>query len=206
MSSTLESALMWTCVAMPHSLLTSLGDLPGLPGVYVVYQGVETLYVGKTRNLQRRWRAHHRRDQFATFGADVFLAWLPLPASTVLARATYENLLIAMFQPCLNGKPFPSNQPLERSRHFQFDSSKLLVTQQREQRGLSMSEVARRAKMPLTTLWKIEHEERKFVVDEVARLARAIGCQPSDLIPDIPDPIPDIPEPVAVNDTEGKSA
>lgn len=60
-----------------------------------------------------------------------------------------------------------------------------LVTREREKAGLSMSEVARRARMHFSTLWKIEHGQRKLYVNEVALLAQAIGCQPSALIPDI---------------------
>jgi transcriptional regulator with XRE-family HTH domain len=60
-----------------------------------------------------------------------------------------------------------------------------LVTMHRKAARLSMSEVARRAGMIPTKLWKIEHGERKLYVAEVARLAQAIGCLPSDLIPDI---------------------
>ena len=69
-----------------------------------------------------------------------------------------------------------------------------LVRTERQRANLSMSEVARRAKMHLPTLWKIEHGQRKLKVDEIALLARAIGCKPSDLIPDItPDNDPEVP-------------
>lgn len=60
-----------------------------------------------------------------------------------------------------------------------------LVKAKREEAGLTMSEVARRANMRLTKLWKIEHGERRLFADEVARLARAIGCDKADLIPDV---------------------
>lgn len=60
-----------------------------------------------------------------------------------------------------------------------------LVREKREAAGLSMSEVARRANMGLTKLWKIEHGELRLKVDDVPRLARAIGCAPSELIPDM---------------------
>jgi len=59
-----------------------------------------------------------------------------------------------------------------------------LVKAKREAAGLTMSEVARRANMRLTKLWKIEHGALRLKVDDVPRLARAIGCHPSELIPD----------------------
>ena len=58
-----------------------------------------------------------------------------------------------------------------------------LVSVKRKEAGLTMTEVARRANMLLTKLWKIEHGERYLRVNDVAVLARAIGCQPSELIP-----------------------
>ena len=63
-----------------------------------------------------------------------------------------------------------------------------LVTAKREEAGLSMSEVARRANMLLTKLWKIEHEQYRLLAADVPALARAIGCQPSDLLPALEEP------------------
>jgi transcriptional regulator with XRE-family HTH domain len=39
-----------------------------------------------------------------------------------------------------------------------------LVKEKREEAGLTMSEVARRAEMRLTKLWKIEHGELRLLV------------------------------------------
>lgn len=58
-----------------------------------------------------------------------------------------------------------------------------LIRQRRLDARLTMTEAAKRACMPLTTFWKIEHGEREIRVSEISRLARALGCQPSDLIP-----------------------
>lgn len=62
-----------------------------------------------------------------------------------------------------------------------------LVTLKRKEAGLTMSEVARRANMLLTKLWKIEHGERRLTAEDIPVLARAIGCAPSDLIPSLDD-------------------
>jgi len=68
-----------------------------------------------------------------------------------------------------------------------------LVQVERERAGLTLSELARRTGMHLSTLSKIENGKRKLYVGEVARLAQAIGCLPSALIPELPEP-----EPIAV--------
>lgn len=58
-----------------------------------------------------------------------------------------------------------------------------LVRTQREAAGLSLSEVARRAGMLVSKVWKIEHEELALKARDIAALARAIGCDPRELIP-----------------------
>lgn len=63
-----------------------------------------------------------------------------------------------------------------------------LVKTEREKRGITQAEAARRAQMPRSRLCKIETGKRKLAVEEVAPLARAIGCKPLALIPDLSDP------------------
>lgn len=70
-----------------------------------------------------------------------------------------------------------------------------LLQREREARGLSLSEVARRAQMRTTKLWKLEHLELRLKVEDVPRLARAIGCEPLALIPTEPgQPAPPGPQ------------
>lgn len=58
-----------------------------------------------------------------------------------------------------------------------------VIRQKRLEAQLTMTEVAKRACMPLTTFWKIEHGEREARMSEIPRLARALGCNPGDLFP-----------------------
>ena len=62
-----------------------------------------------------------------------------------------------------------------------------LIQRQREAAGMTMTEAAKRANMSLSRFWKLEHGLLKLKVDEVAFLARALYCKPSDLIPTIED-------------------
>ena len=59
------------------------------------------------------------------------------------------------------------------------------LQRKREEAGLKLTELASRAQYDPTILSKIEHGKRRMSVDDVMRLARAIGCHPSDLLPDI---------------------
>ena len=72
-----------------------------------------------------------------------------------------------------------------------------LVTAKREEAGLSMAEVARRINWVHTKLWKIEHGERRLLAEEVPVLARAIGCDPSDLLPSLAEPLTPTPAEVS---------
>ena len=86
-------------------------------------------------------------------------------------------------------------QEVARKRHPQESASKLsraqtisrfmgnVIRSKREAAGLTMAEVARRAKMHHTKLWKIEHGERRLMAADVLPLAQAIGCDPRDLLP-----------------------
>lgn len=58
-----------------------------------------------------------------------------------------------------------------------------LVREKREAAGLSISEVARRAKMLGTKVWKIEHGERRLTLEDAARLAEVLGCEVTDFLP-----------------------
>lgn len=64
------------------------------------------------------------------------------------------------------------------------------VAEKRKEAGLSMTEVARRAHMLVTKLWKIEHGELRLKADDVPVLAKAIGCDPRDLLPCLPEEEP----------------
>jgi transcriptional regulator with XRE-family HTH domain len=60
-----------------------------------------------------------------------------------------------------------------------------LVRRKREEAGLTQTEVAKRAHMTGSKLSKIESGALKLKVDDVLVLARALGCKPSELIPDL---------------------
>ena len=62
-----------------------------------------------------------------------------------------------------------------------------LLTKKRKEAGLSMTDCAQRADMDLSKLSRLEHGHLKLKVNDVLVLARAIGCKPSELIPDLDD-------------------
>jgi transcriptional regulator with XRE-family HTH domain len=63
-----------------------------------------------------------------------------------------------------------------------------LVREQREKCGLTMTELAELAGMTLSKLSRIEGGHRFLKVNDVLLLAQALKCQPSELIPLLPEP------------------
>ena len=62
-----------------------------------------------------------------------------------------------------------------------------LLTKKREEAGISMTVCAQRAGMDLSKLSRLEHGHLKLKINDVLLLARAIGCRPSELIPELDD-------------------
>lgn len=60
-----------------------------------------------------------------------------------------------------------------------------LITQKREAAGLTMTECARRAGIDLGKLSRIERGIMPLKVPDIARLARALGCETKDLVPSL---------------------
>lgn len=57
-----------------------------------------------------------------------------------------------------------------------------LLVEEREARGLTQSEVARRLSKPPSTVWKYENSELRLDVIEFIALARAVGFDPLELM------------------------
>lgn len=62
-----------------------------------------------------------------------------------------------------------------------------LLKKRREHAGISLTELSNLSGFSISKLSKIENDKLKMQINDVARLARAIGCQPSDLIPILDD-------------------
>lgn len=96
---------------LPYRPTTNLVDLPSVPVVYFVLQrGPSLLYIGKSRNLAKRWanngKAHHRAAQL--IHNDNYLFWhLVNPAYTDAQFDYIERNLIRRYQPLLNDTPLP---------------------------------------------------------------------------------------------------
>lgn len=58
---------------------------------------------------------------------------------------------------------------------------KVLISQVRKEKKVSGAELSRRANIPKTTLYELENEIRSPRLDQLERIAIALGCKISDL-------------------------
>ncbi len=58
---------------------------------------------------------------------------------------------------------------------------KVLISQVRKEKKVSGAELSRRANIPKTTLYELENEIRSPRLDQLERIAIALGCKINDL-------------------------
>ncbi len=96
--------------ALPSFLLSQREKLPSISAIYCVLQGEKVLYIGQTKNLNQRWRSHHRYPELKII-PNARLVWLPCPVEKLDELETH---MIETLDPVLNGKKAPSNKMADR--------------------------------------------------------------------------------------------
>jgi predicted GIY-YIG superfamily endonuclease len=86
-------------LTLPSLPFESIKELPKLPAVYFVISNNEVLYIGSSCNLNRRWKEHHRYQDFKELDL-VKITWLELSDTNLLREI--ELTLIYKFKPRLN--------------------------------------------------------------------------------------------------------
>ncbi|MCI0556306.1 MAG: GIY-YIG nuclease family protein [Anaerolineae bacterium] len=88
-----------------HSLskvsLKQYKSLPACSGIYFALIGKNVLYIGKSTNINSRWKYHHRREELSKIG-DVEIAFLPIPKRLLEKK---EKEFIDSYKPLLNNTP-----------------------------------------------------------------------------------------------------
>ena len=80
--------------------MTDLTKLPAVSAIYRVRHNGNVIYVGQSRNLKQRWRAHHILSTLMMrYGNDWTIDWVEI-APHYLDRA--EAFAYRHFQPVLN--------------------------------------------------------------------------------------------------------
>lgn len=72
---------------------------PKCPAIYFAISGEKILYIGRAKNLLRRWRHHHRQAELETV-EEVKIAWLEV--NDIQLLPVVEKALIQYFRPQFN--------------------------------------------------------------------------------------------------------
>jgi hypothetical protein len=78
---------------------------------FVLSQSDELLYIGRSVDLNTRWKSHHKLKEF---DETVRVAWLEISDGALLAEI--EEMLIERFQPCLNGRNILAKTGYQRQK------------------------------------------------------------------------------------------
>lgn len=77
-----------------------LNKLPPIASVYFVTNSHRVLYIGRSANLNKRWKKHHQFNRSLEWGADK-ISWLEVSDPSLLPETEYA--MIKYFKPVLNG-------------------------------------------------------------------------------------------------------
>ena len=92
--------------ALPSTPLEDRTVLPRQAGIYFIVKDDIVLYVGKSRNIRRRWMStrHHKLSEIKTLN-HIKIAWLTYEALSNLSEL--ERAFIVRFKPKFNGVSSP---------------------------------------------------------------------------------------------------
>lgn len=163
-----KKKILMTAIA-PESI--KLSELPSLPlewhkalpkcaAIYIAYRFEEVLYVGRSVDLQNRWKGHHRIKQLIEVG-NVRLAWIEVSNSKLLPAI--ETALIEYLQPRFN---FAACKP--RSG----------LTKLRNKASLRAVDVAMRLGVNESTIrnWEQGRTELKLTIEQYSILLEIFDC------------------------------
>ena len=84
---------------LPFVSLRDKRFLPSKPGLYFVIDGANLLYVGRSKDLNVRWKSHHRYKQVAAMTKNPMITFLDVEDEKLL---WVERTLINRLKPLLN--------------------------------------------------------------------------------------------------------
>lgn len=93
----------WDLDMLPFVAFEDQDDLPLIPAIYIVRAEEQSLYIGGTVDLYKRFHPHQYQDKFEAHLANV-IAWMPLAVSKT-ARGTIVTLeaqAVDYYKPLLN--------------------------------------------------------------------------------------------------------
>lgn len=143
--------------------IEDIKNLPTTACVYLIRNGNgDILYVGKSENLNRRWKNHHK---FASLIGEpsISISYLEVPQEKLYAA---EKALVSAFCPPLN-----EEKPVKG------------IAALRQNAGLTQLELAQLVGVTESTIsnWEKGRNGLEWF-ERVAKLCKALNCSPDELI------------------------
>lgn len=154
--------------------------LPAVSGIYIVLNKTfQVLYVGHSKNLQKRWMKHHLKKQLLEMGG-VRLAWIELQDVSLLEEKEYS--LIGCFHPPFNYK---TDLPKRRSREVLPELTmhcRLAVFMAKRIPPLTQKQLAKDTGLSPTTINQLyQNKFTRIDVDTVDAICKYFNCEVGEL-------------------------
>jgi DNA-binding Xre family transcriptional regulator len=160
---------------LPSVPLEQRSQLPETSCIYFAIDGEGVVqYIGQTKNLKRRWKAHDKGVELGAIGG-VKISYLD--CDTTLLN-DIEKALIDWFDPPLNSR-------LRTHLAVNTDESRIEIRlkQARESKQLSQYELAQRSGMSPQNIQKLEQGRAKGIqLDTLDALCEALDCEIQELL------------------------
>lgn len=158
---------------LPSVALSDRKKLPEISGIYLAVDSQETVqYIGKSVNLNQRWKTHHRHSQFKDIGK-IKIVWIEVSEKSLLLEI--ETALIEYFNPVLNQSLVPKkNLPA---------NIKWVLTEVMNDREIDNQTLHQLTGLHLGTISKLKQNlPSRIDMNTLNLLCHALKCQPGDLI------------------------
>jgi GIY-YIG catalytic domain len=153
----------WTKINLsnlPSLPLNKKRELPALEAIYFCVIGQEILYIGQSKNVNQRWRNHHRYCELVT-REDVEIYWFECIG--IKQRLMAEQSLIRHYKPAFNSSPIRLKIALDDGNRLHAQSCVYLSPQRWQSVKLHkklFDEMINRFKLRLLSDFGDQHRKR----------------------------------------------
>ena len=170
---------------LPGVVLSQKKFLPKISSIYfVISNSKEIIYIGKAKNLYRRWGDHHLFERLKC-QENITIAWLSVQNSDLLFEI--ETAMIKHFQPVFNKRQKHKNEPkppIVVADGWSAEGLARLAEIVKQKRGdLTISQFSKLAGLSFGTVRDIETKQQpKLRTATLAALSPLVGLSVEELL------------------------